>query len=83
MRKDYKSLGHIFQIYARTWSPRIDRHDALVNEIVTFLKHKKFEVLVEPRRLTPAGVKKPGIVAWLPGYSAVVIDVALWLRCIF
>jgi len=34
-------------------------------------------VRAEPHIRTPAGIRKPDIVAWLPGDSAVVVDVAV------
>jgi len=46
----------------------------LVDEVVAILKRNKFEVQVEPRIPTSVGIRKPDIVAWLPGHSAVVID---------
>jgi len=74
MCKDFESLAHILQICARTWSPRNERHDTLVKEVATILQRKKFEVELEPRIPTRAGIQKPDIVAWIPGDSAVVID---------
>ena len=65
MCKDYEALGHILQTCARTWAQRNERHNTLVDKVVTILKRNKFEVQVKPRIPTSAGVKKPNIVAWL------------------
>ena len=45
-----------------------------MKEVATILKRKKFEVELEPRIPTPAGIQKADIVAWISGYSAVVFD---------
>jgi len=80
MCKDYEALGHILQTCARTWAQRNERHNTLVDKVVTILKRNKFEVQVKPRIPTSAGVKKPNIVAWLKGYSAVVTDATRFVR---
>lgn len=75
--KDFESLGHVLQTCAKTWAQRTSRHDILVKEVVTVLKKKNFEVMVEPRIPTSAGIRKPDIVAWQPGGPALVTDVTI------
>jgi len=63
IRAKITSLGHILQMCAHTWAQKNERHDTFVNEVGTILKQKKYEVLVEPRILTSAGIRKNDIVA--------------------
>ena len=57
------TLAHILQTCPRTWGPRIARHDAVVKHLAARLKERGYEVDVEPSIRTPAGLRKPDIVA--------------------
>lgn len=74
---DYESLGHILQNCARTWAVRNQRHNYLVDKVTHKLKQSGYEVHTEPRIPTPAGIRKPDIVAILTGCSAVVFDATI------
>ena len=74
---DYESLGHVLQTCARTYKVRGDRHDLIAKKLGAQLETLGYEVREEPQIRTPAGIRKPDIVAWLPGDSAVVVDVTV------
>jgi len=60
--------------YTKLASTHIFCPDKLVQEVVKTLQKNKFEVMVQPRIPTEAGIRKPDIVAWQPSGPALVTD---------
>ena len=75
--REYESLGHIIQTCARTWALRNKRHDVLVDRVEQLLRRNGYEVQQEPNIPTPAGVRRPDIVAWVTGSSCIVVDATI------
>ena len=71
-----ESLGHILQVCPRTSGGRNDRHNAILARTVKILI-KKGSVLVEPAIPTPAGLRRPDIIAWHSGTKCFIIDVTV------
>ncbi|CAB4020586.1 reverse transcriptase [Paramuricea clavata] len=72
-----ESLGHINQVCPRTSGARIDRHNSVLARTVKVLVKNHWSVLVEPAIPTPAGIRRPDIVAWKGGSTCYVIDVTV------
>lgn len=72
-----ESLGHILQVCERTHRGRNDRHNRVVDLVSSKLESRGFTVVHEPRIRTGGGIRKPDIVAYKPGDTAVVIDVTI------
>ena len=67
------SLSHIAQACVRTHFNRVKRHDALVKFLDDRLQQLGFSTIIEPKIRTPAGLRKPDLVAH-NGTQAYVID---------
>jgi hypothetical protein len=71
------------QICDSTWTPRNTRHDSLVKYTTEQLEKLGYRTVTEPRIATPAGIRKPDLVAWKPGLpAAYVIDVSIIADCV-
>ena len=69
-----ESLGHILQVCPRSHRARNARHDRVVDLAYTRFTELGYEVVLEPRILTPMGYRRPDLVAWKAGCSAIVVD---------
>ena len=56
-----ETLGHILKFYCRTFSVRINRHNAILARLVKKLITSGWCALEEPAIPTPAGVRRPDI----------------------
>ena len=72
-----ESLDHILQVCPRTSGGRNDRHNAILAGTVKTLIKKGWSVLVEPAIPTPAGLRRPDMIAWNSGNKCYIIDVTV------
>jgi hypothetical protein len=72
-----ESIGHILQLYQRTNGARNDRHNSVLDRTVKVLVKNHCSVLVKPAIPTPAGIRRPDIVAWKGGKACYIINVTV------
>ena len=72
-----ETLGHILQICPRTHGARISRHDIILRLLAKRLEKLGWQVKVELRITTSAGLRKPDLLAFKHGCQAWVIDVGV------
>ena len=72
-----ETLGHILQICPRTHGARINRHDIILRLLAKRLEKLGWQVKVELRITTSAGLRKPDLLAFKHGCQAWVIDVGV------
>ena len=72
-----ENLGHILQICPRTHGARINRHDVILRLLARRLEKLGWQVQVELRFPTSAGLRKPDLLISKDGCQAWVIDVGV------
>ena len=72
-----ESLSHVIQQCPRSAHARTKRHDAVLKLLSTGLTKRGFTVEVEPAIKTDNGVRRPDVVAYKPGTTAVIVDVTV------
>ena len=71
-----ESVGHILQMCGRTHGDRVNRHNAVNRKLTKELTKRGYQTRVEPPIPTPAGLRKPDLVAFKGGVC-MVIDVTI------
>jgi hypothetical protein len=72
-----ESLGHILQVCERTSTPRIARHNRILELVSSKLKSVGWKVVHEPSIRTNVGIRRPDLVAYESGGRSVVLDVTI------
>lgn len=72
-----ETLSHILQTCERTGAPRDDRHDRVNALAAKYLEEAQWSVVLEPTIPTPAGIRRPDIVAFKFGSEAFVLDTSI------
>jgi hypothetical protein len=68
-----ESIGHILQLCPRTNGARNDRHNSVLDRTVKVLVKNHWSILVKAAIPTPAGFRRPDIVAWKGGKACYII----------
>ena len=71
-----ESVGHILQMCGRTHGDRMNRHNAVNKKLTKELTKRGYQTRVEPPITTPAGLRKPDLVAFKGGVC-MAIDVTI------
>ena len=71
-----ESVGHILQMCGRIHGDRVNRHNAVNKKVTEELMKRGDQTRVEPSIPTPAGMRKPDMVAF-KGDMCMVIDVTI------
>ena len=72
-----ESLAHVVQQCPRSAHARTERHNTVLKLLSKGLTDKGFTVEAEPAIKTDQGIRRPDVVAYRPGETAVIIDVTV------
>ena len=72
-----ENLSHVLQQCPRSAHARTQRHDTVAKLLTKGLTARGYTVQREPAIRTDHGVRRPDVVAYKPGESAVIIDVTV------
>lgn len=67
-----ETAAHVIQVCHRTHGSRVKRYNAVCSVLVSALRDKGYKVTEEPHIKTPAGIRKPDIIAVKDGKVRVI-----------